>query len=76
MPEGLGIDYKRQLDGTMPPYAQHVVIRSGRSDWSSRIENDKHTLGPGFGGGNLARSLKDLVGRGGKYHDVGNEYLA
>lgn len=70
MPEGLDIDHKKQLNGTMPPYAQHVVIRTGRADWSSRIEDEVATLGEGIGGGNLAKSLKALVGRGGKYHDV------
>lgn len=74
MPEGLAIDHERQMLGTMPPYAQHVVIRTGRDDWSSRIEDDATTLGPGVArsleGGNLAKSLKGLVGRGGKYHDV------
>lgn len=63
MPEGLKIDYQRQMSGTMPPYAQHVVIRTGRDDWSSRIEDTP-------GGSNLARRLKALVGKGGKYHDV------
>ena len=53
----------------MPPYAQHVVIRTGRSDWSSKIE-DEHN-GVGGGGVNFARELKNLVGRGGKFHDVG-----
>ena len=47
----------------MPPYTQHVVIRTGKSDWSSKIE-DEH-------GVNFARELKALVNRGGKFHDVG-----
>ncbi len=75
MPEGLDIDHKKQLNGTMPPYAQHVVIRTGRSDWSSKIEDEKHTLGAEIGGGNLAMRLKSLVGRGGIYHDVGARSL-
>ena len=54
----------------MPPYAQHVVIRTGRDDWSSRIEDEPATLGAETGGGNFARALKGLVGRGGKFHDV------
>lgn len=70
MPEGLAIDHERQMDGTMPPYAQHVVIRTGRTDWSSKIEDEPDTLGEQVGGGNLARRLKALVGRGGELHDV------
>ncbi len=58
----------------MPPYAQHVVISTGRDDWSSRIEDEPSTLGlrvrGGLGGGNLARTLKGLVGKGGRFHDV------
>ena len=75
MPEGLDIDHQKQLNGTMPPYAQHVVIRTGRSDWSSKIEDEKHTLGAEIRGGNLAMRLKGLVGRGGIYHDVGARSL-
>ena len=65
MPEGLDIDHERRMEGTMPPYAQHVVIRTGRKDWASRIEDEeeKHRT-------NLAKRLKELVGRGGKSHDV------
>lgn len=68
MPEGLAIDHEKQLKGTMPPYAQHVVIRTGREDWSSRIEDELDTQVRG--GSNLARNLKKLVGPGGKFHDV------
>lgn len=70
MPEGLDINHEKQLNNTMPPYAQHVVIRTGRTDWSSKIEEEQHTLGEEIGGGNLAKSLKGLVGRGGEFHDV------
>ena len=62
MPSGLDIDHEKHLSGTMPPYAQHVVIRTGNNDWSSKIEDE-----PGV---NFARILKTLVGRGGKFHDV------
>lgn len=52
----------------MPPYAQHVVVRTGRDDWGSRIEDeDAGVEGTGM---NFARSLKGLVGRGGKFFDV------
>lgn len=52
----------------MPPYTQHVVIRTGKNDWSSKIE-DKPDVAEG-GGVNFARELKKLTGRGGKFHDV------
>ena len=55
----------------MPPYAQHVVIRTGRNDWSSKIEDEPDMVGGDIGGVNFARGLKGLVGRGGKFHDVG-----
>ena len=55
----------------MPPYAQHVVIRTGNNDWSSKIEDEPDTMGTDTGGVNFARELKRLVGRGGKFHDVG-----
>ena len=52
----------------MPPYAQHVVVRTGRDDWGSRIEDEDVSVeGTGI---NFARSLKELVGRGGKFFNV------
>jgi len=65
MPKGLDIDHKKQLFGTVPPYTHHVVIRTGRDDWSSRIEDEKDGERVNF-----AKALKGLVGPGGKYHDV------
>lgn len=65
-PAGLDIDRKRDLNGSMAPYKQHVVISTGKSDWTSRIEND----GQGTPWGDLARKLKAMLGRGGKYSDV------
>ena len=67
MPSGLDIDHEKPLSGTMPPYVQHVVIRTGKNDWSSKIEDEPDT---DIGGANFARELKMLVGRGGKFHDV------
>ena len=56
------------MNGTMPPYAQHVVVRTGRNDWGAKIEDEDYSaVGTGM---NLARSLKGLVGRGGKFFDV------
>ena len=74
MPEGLAIDYERQMHNTMPPYAQHVIIRTGKDNWSKRIEDELSQLESevrgSLGGSNLAKRLKDMVGKGGKYHDV------
>lgn len=68
MPPGLDIDHEKRLDGTMPPYAQHVVVKTGMDDWASRIEEEeKEEAG---GGVNFARGLKELVGRGGMFFDV------
>ena len=50
----------------MPPYVQHVVIRTGKGDWSSKIEDEVEVEG----GTNFAKGLKALVGRGGRLFDV------
>ncbi|KAI0401299.1 Sucrase/ferredoxin-like-domain-containing protein [Xylaria palmicola] len=62
MPEGLPIDYEGKLNGLISSYAQQVLICTGHSDWSSRIEEDNS-------GDNLAADLKELIGRGGVYSD-------
>ncbi len=46
----------------MAPYAKHVVISTGKSDWKSKIEDEE--------GPNLARKLKALLGPKGRFHDV------
>jgi hypothetical protein len=50
----------------MAPCAQHVVISTGKSDWTSRIEDD----GQETPWGDFGRQLKAMLGRGGKYSDV------
>lgn len=65
-PSGLDIDREKNLNGSMAPYAQHVVISTGKSDWTSRIEDD----GQGIPWGDFGRQLKAMLGRGGKYSDV------
>lgn len=62
LPCGLCIDRDRSLANTAPPYNQHVVISTGRDDWASRIEDGE--------GSNLAKGLKELLGRNGEFHDV------
>jgi hypothetical protein len=63
MPEGLEIDYSKPLNGTMAPYAEQVLICTGRDDWMSKIEEEN-------AGDNLAADIKELLGRGGVYSDV------
>ncbi|MCJ1286520.1 hypothetical protein MMC26_005866 [Xylographa opegraphella] len=60
-PTGLDINHKLPIAGTKPPYAQHIVICTGRDDWSSRIEDEE--------GPNLAKELKALLGPKGQFHD-------
>ncbi len=62
MPEGLEIDVQKPLNGSMAPYAQQILICTGKDDWSSRIEDDEVSV--------MARGLKGLFGRGGKFSDV------
>jgi hypothetical protein len=64
MPEGLEIDRTTPLNGLISNYAQHVLVCTGKDDWPSRIEDDNS-------GDNLAADLRELVGRGGVYNDVG-----
>src|ERR1700753_893063 len=45
MPEGLDIDYKRTLNGTVAPYSDHLLIHTGTYDWPSNVDNDsRHPL--------------------------------
>src|ERR1700761_3988306 len=45
MPDGLDIDYKRTLNGTVAPYSDHLLIHTGTYDWPSKIEADeRHPL--------------------------------
>ena len=68
MPDGLPIDYNQPLNGTMAAYAQQILICTGQRDWTSRIEDD----GKNHAWGHLVRGLKRLLGRGGRYADVGS----
>ncbi|KAJ9662656.1 Altered inheritance of mitochondria protein 32 [Coniosporium apollinis] len=61
MPSGLEIDRGQPLNGTMAPYAEQILISTGRSDWTSRIEDEDDAV--------LAKRVKELLGRGGKYSD-------
>lgn len=43
-PSYLKIDYRSPLEGTVKPYVKHVLISTGKSDWSSYIEDESNTL--------------------------------
>ncbi len=47
----------------MAPYAEQVLICTGKDDWTSKIEEENS-------GDNLAADIKELVGRGGVFADV------
>ena len=61
-PLGLDIDYQKPLGGTVPSYAQHVVVSTGRSNWPSKIEDDTELP--------LVTALKTKLGRDGKFSNV------
>lgn len=57
------MDHTTPLNGAMSAYQEHVLVCTGRDDWTSRIE-DEHE------GKNLAAYLKDkFFGRGGEAND-------
>ncbi|RHZ81026.1 hypothetical protein Glove_126g35 [Diversispora epigaea] len=39
-PSYLKIDYRTPLEGTVKPYVKHVLISTGKSDWSTNIEDE------------------------------------
>lgn len=61
-PQGFEIDHEKPLAGTMPSYAEHVVVSTGKSDWPSKIEDDETTP--------VVRELKQRLGRDGKFSNV------
>ena len=61
-PAGLDIEREQGINGSMPAYAEQVLISTGKDDWTSRIEDDE--------GGALVRQIKSFLGRDGKYSDV------
>lgn len=63
-PPGLDIEREQGINGSMPTYAEQVLISTGKDDWTSRIEDDE--------GGALVRQIKNFLGRDGKYSDVGD----
>ncbi|KAF2128816.1 hypothetical protein P153DRAFT_423297 [Dothidotthia symphoricarpi CBS 119687] len=68
-PADLDIDRAAPLLNTMAAYAQHVVVCTGKEDWSSNIEQEEG------GTGEFVRGLKGVVGRGGEGFDPFNNIL-
>jgi hypothetical protein len=60
MPD-LDID-PRPFDRSIAPYAEHVLVNTGHSDWPSRIEDD--------GRNTIVREMKELFKPASKYSDV------
>lgn len=61
-PEGLEIDHKQNLNGTMGGYAEQILIATGKDDWKSRIEEEDDA--------HFQRQVKDVLGRKGELSDV------
>ncbi|KAF2648591.1 hypothetical protein K491DRAFT_549835, partial [Lophiostoma macrostomum CBS 122681] len=68
-PPDLDIDRKTPLLHTMAPYSEHVLVCTGREDWSSRIEDEEGVEG------DFVRGLKGVVGKGGGLFDPYNNVL-
>ncbi|SPN98943.1 related to sucrase/ferredoxin-like family protein Fmi1 [Cephalotrichum gorgonifer] len=62
-PGDLEIDRKGNLRGAFVPYAQHVLVCTGKDDWASRVEEEEGAAG------DVVRGLKGVFGRGGKFCD-------
>ncbi|KAF1965843.1 hypothetical protein BU23DRAFT_545272 [Bimuria novae-zelandiae CBS 107.79] len=68
-PPDLDIDRKTSLLHTTAPYAEQVLICTGKDDWTSRIEDEDSPSG------DFVRGLKGEIGRGGEGFDPFNNVL-
>ncbi|KAK0365978.1 Altered inheritance of mitochondria protein 32 [Friedmanniomyces endolithicus] len=62
-PPGLDIEREQDLNGSMPTYAEQVLISTGRSNWPSKIDEDEGEDSA------LVRQLRKNLLRDGKYSD-------
>jgi len=62
MPANLDIDHKLPLSNTMPAYHQHLLIPTGHSDWTSRIEDDERL--------SVVKEVKEMLGPRGEFANV------
>ncbi|KZM24645.1 aminoacyl-tRNA editing [Ascochyta rabiei] len=63
-PADLDIDRKTPLLNTMAPYAEQVLICTGKEDWTSKLEDE------GGATGEFVKGLKGVIGKGGPAFDV------
>jgi hypothetical protein len=59
----LDIEREQGINGSMPAYAEQVLISTGKDDWTSRIEDDEE-------GGAFVQQIKSFLGKDGKYSNV------
>ena len=59
-PSGLAIDHDKPLNRTVPPYTRHILLYTGKSDWSSKIDDDT-SVQPLLG--DLRRKALELPGK-------------
>ncbi|UPX18360.1 Leucine--tRNA ligase [Ascochyta rabiei] len=62
-PADLDIDRKTPLLNTMAPYAEQVLICTGKEDWTSKLEDE------GGATGEFVKGLKGVIGKGGPAFD-------
>ena len=67
MPAGLDIDHSTTISNNIAPYNSHILISTGQSDWTSRIE-DAHKDSSTQPWGQFISQLKTAFGRKGQYH--------
>lgn len=65
-PQDLDIEKDKDINGTMAPYTEHVIVSTGHRDWKRKVEDEKDV--PGWG--EFIYSLKKAVGLRGEFHDV------
>jgi hypothetical protein len=63
LPSNLAIDHTTKLNGTMAPYAEQVLLCTGKDDWASKIVEENS-------GDNVAAQFDRLLGRNGLYANV------
>ena len=59
-PSGLAIDRVKPLNRTVPPYTRHILLYTGKADWSSKIDDDSSAQ-PLLG--DLRRKVLELPGK-------------
>jgi (2Fe-2S) ferredoxin len=67
MPSGLDIDHSTPIANNIASYHSHILVSTGQSDWTSRIE-DAHKDTSTQPWGSLISQLKTAFGRKGPYH--------